>query len=693
MRSFCLGGRFDRVARPRVAFPAVLFAALILVALSPPEVGAGNRSECNSNCGGSGQIACSVLDCIPSCDKFLREKAESCGFLCTQSICRSSGCGSTNQRACVPFVDHGWPDVCRPGNYNASGTCRALDSDGFPTVCGDQDERACTLAEHFPSCKPDLVEMVSTAGLFCRALEINGHPTHCGDTGEPPCELSEWVPSCKAIDGFEYQGLCAEADDDGFPAFCGGLNEEPCDLGLQAQLGIASCKPTLEEDFGVNSCRDTCGGHGLPACLGTCDAGLSVQLDDVIDTFAVCGAEPIDHGESDADEAEPGGPRVVFFIHGRGGDLTTGNYDADEPLLNALAFASPNIETVYGVDWNNQTTGSPRRVQIKRLDRVNGVPVWTFVQSYGRTPLYHRDFLITDVAQSIASAIEDLGITTPIAIVTHSFGGVIARQLVYRHYDELRAQGHAIVEVVTIKGPHRGGLIGTPDLSATAPIGGAATGLVLQTDFACLTGRLAGIAGYGGGQDGCQLGRWVQWAQSKAPSGIDDTDYPQIRWIAVAGGGHRFDPAAIDALLNAGLFLDDRFEQLLQDEKDPDHTPFLDSDETAAARSAFGIAVDACHPLVQAFAPGSSETGPTVVFDTATWSGDSALSATCYHAAATTKPTRGARQASNHDLSSDEDERDFVIAALTVPLPEPGIGAGWGVGSVLLAALARWKKD
>lgn len=611
MASSCVGGRFDLETRRWIAFSGVVFgglyAVLMFVAIAAQEARAGNRSECNSSCGGSGQNACSVFDCVPSCDKFLREFLESCGFLCTESICRSSGCGSVNQRACIPFVDHGWPDVCRPGNFNDGGTCRDL-------------------------------------------------------------------------------------DDDGFPSFCGGLNETPCNLALQVQIGIGSCKPSLEEDFGVNGCRDLCGGHGLPACAGGCDAGLSLQLDDVIDSFAVCGKEPVVYGEDDGDEAPPGQPRVVIFIHGRGNDLTTETYDADEPLLNQLAFGSPNVEDVYGIDWNNQVGSASRRVQIKRLDLSNGSPVWTLLGSYGRRSINANDFTITDVAQAIAQAIEARDITSPITLLTHSFGGVIARELVYRHYDDLRANGHRIVEVVTIKGAHRGGLIGTPDLTAPDPLSGTTTGLALQTDFACVTGRAAGLAGFGAGQDGCQLGRWVQWAQGKAPFGIDDTSYPQIRWVAVAGGGHRIDPAAIDVVLFAGLFLDDRLETMLENERDPDYTPFLDSDETVATRSAFGIALDACYPYVQALPPGSNATSATVVFDSKTWAGDTSRSATCYHAAATSGPMPTARPASNHDVSSDEDERAFVFDAITKDVPEPGVGVGGVAGSVLLAALAGRRK-
>jgi hypothetical protein len=670
----------------------IFLLAALLVALAASGVSeAGDRPECNSNCGGSGQPACLITDCVPSCDRFLQEKLESCGFLCIQAICRSAGCGSRDQRACVPFVDHGWSDVCRPGNYNAAGTCRALDADGFPPVCGDENERACSVVEHVPSCKVGLVERLSTAGSFCRRIDGDGYPSHCGDTGEPACELTEKIPSCKSSDDFELDGVCTATDADGYPVFCGGLNEDPCTIDVQIQLGITSCKPRLEEDFVLGICLDACGGHGLPACVTGCDPGLSLQLDDVIDTVAVCGSDPIDYGESDADEAPPGGPRIVFFIHGRGGDL--GGFESNA-LLQQLRFESDNIAELYGVDWNN-TAGSilelePRRVRIRRLVGGDEAPGWDTVQSYGRREITANDFLISDVAQALSEAIRDLnGLKRPVTILTYSYGAVIARQLVYRHYDELRADGHRIVEVMTMQGPHRGGLIGTPDLTAPDPIFGTTNGLALQTDFACVTGRLAGAAGLGSGQDGCQLGRWVQWALGKAPFGIDDTSYPQIRWIAVAGGGHRIGQDAIDVVLNAPVILDARFEQMLENEADPEFTPFLDSDETVTTRSAFGIALDACYPYVRESPPGSGTTAATVVFDTYEWEGGPALSATCYHAGAPAPPTPAVRKAAKHDFAADADERAFAFSMIATAIPEPGALSGSIAAGLALAGLAR----
>lgn len=600
---------------------------------------------------------------------------------------------------------------CKAGLVESGGLCRHPD-DLFPPQCGDQDERACTLAEKLPpSCKSGLVELIGAAGSICRLIGADGYPTHCGDTGEPACLVTEKTPSCKVLNDFEYNGTCTTPDAAGYPAFCGdagepactvdfqvqlginackstayddfgtckaldgdgyplvcgGLDEPACSIDEQIRLGITSCKPRLEEEVLGNSvCRNFCGGHGLPVCATGCDAGLSLQTEDIIDGTLVCGKTPTAYGETDAHQAPRGGARVVFFIHGRGGDLSdaSGTLYENAALLKELKFHTPSIVEVYGVDWNNRPQGAlapPRRTEIKRLTGTFADPQWESVGFYGASGYNANNFTIVQIAQSISEAIRDLQIDTPITILTYSFGGVIARQLVYRHYDELRSSGHRIVEVVTVKGPHRGGLVGTPD--ATSANG--TTGLQLLTEFACTAGRLTDLAGFGGGQDGCQLGAWVEWSRRKAPFAIDDTHYPQIRWIAIAGGGTRIDPHAVDTLLLVpAQVMDAQLRGLLDQTRNTQFEPFHDSDQTVTTRSAFGIAVDECYPYIRASPPGSGVTSATVVHDEFSWNGQRALSATCYHAAAPAPSQPATRQASNHEFAADADERAFVLSAL-----------------------------
>jgi hypothetical protein len=157
--------------RPIPVLAAV--AAAFLGAAAPAE--AGDRVPA---CGGRNQSACTVLQAVPSCDRFLYENLESCGLLCAQAICRDSACGGTDQRACVPFVDHGWPELCRADRFYHLGACRAFDADGYPEWCGDHEEEACSVDLQaflgIPPCKPGHVEQVGLPTGTCYRIEEPG---------------------------------------------------------------------------------------------------------------------------------------------------------------------------------------------------------------------------------------------------------------------------------------------------------------------------------------------------------------------------------------------------------------------------------------------------------------------------------------------------------------------------------------
>ena len=679
-----------------------------------------------SHCGGEGEPACQVTENLSSCKT---------NFVNQSGTCVHPPCGRLNESAClvtqrIPSCDTGLVEL-----LSTSGAfCRDILSDGFPNHCGRDGQRPCQLTENIPSCKGDAFEWLvpissSEVALQCVDTDSDGYPPFCGDDGEQACNVALQIQllilackpghanddgTCRALDGDGYPPFCGDPDEasctldvqalfsvkacknnayndlilsenpfgtcraldgDGFPVNCGGISETPCDLEEQARLGITSCKSTLEEDFTLGLCIDACGGHGLPACLiGGCDDGLSEQEGDEIDGDVVCGAPPIVRNESDSNELPHGGPRVIFYIHGRGGDLT----DTDDSPFDyrkfqkQLAFKSANVVRFYGVDWNNTirelTDISARRVRIKKLGGTYADPQWEPLKSYGRRRFNSKTQTIIDTAQAISEAIRDINPAQPITILTYSYGGVIARQLVYRHYDQLRAAGHTIAEVVTIKGPHTGGQVGTPDFIGEFALL-SQNGLQGQTEFACTVGRLGDLVGAGAGQDGCQLGAWVKWSLDDAPISIDDDGYPQIRWITIAGGGFRISKESVDKVLDSDLVVNPWFTDILNDTADDEHVPFQDSDATVSTRSAHGISVDACFPYVKATPPNSSTRTPTVVYDQYTWDSQVADSATCYHADGDL-PAWNIRPQSDHNPDAIEDELAFVYSAIARARPE-----------------------
>jgi pimeloyl-ACP methyl ester carboxylesterase len=172
-------------------------------------------SAAQAACGGLNQRACNVWERIPSCNRWLIERVESCGTFCVQTMCRDNGCGGDGERACVPFIDHAYSNVCQGLLQNVAGTCRNVDSYGFPSFCGHDGQAACSVAVQaslgISSCIPGHFEEGFPSGI-CRALDADDYPQFCGDQGEMACDLSLqaqlFILPCKL--GLEDWGVCME---------------------------------------------------------------------------------------------------------------------------------------------------------------------------------------------------------------------------------------------------------------------------------------------------------------------------------------------------------------------------------------------------------------------------------------------------------------------------------------------------
>jgi pimeloyl-ACP methyl ester carboxylesterase len=464
-------------ARSRIATRLffVLAACLWTSTLVAGEAEAGSRL---SQCGGNGQRACTIFEIIPSCDPFLFENLESCGFLCTQSICRPVSCGGLDQRFCVPFVDHAYSALCKAGLYSDGSRCRRLDADGFPPSCGDDGEPACSL---------DLQSQIG-------------------------------INSCKPMhfeQGFPL-GTCRKLDADGFPQFCGDDGEGACTIDLQVQLGIGPCKKNHVHNLLAGRCFE----------------------------FTPPSRVPWPPAEESA------GPRTIFLVHGSGSKLKNG-FPAS---AGGMAVTLARFHQVYGIDYNSIGEAA-RRFSVDELSQG----AWINVEEFGEKLFDGRDFTLAQVSAAFRDAILALPTEPRIALVAHSLGGIVVRDLVSRHYDELRLQGKRITEVVTLASPHDEGSF----LQESLACAGLTPGLSPEQNW-----QLCLLQVWHGAIDGLDVS-------------IDNQDFPQIHWVTVAGDGH---PA-------------------------PDPTDSRDGDGVVATLSAFGIAMDDCFPSV--IVPGA--TAPSVV--------------------------------------------------------------------------------
>jgi len=659
-----------------------------------------------SSCGGESEFPCTlnlqIALGIRSCKSGLAElpfPGGTCKRLDGDGF--PTFCGGAGERPCnlnehIPSCKSGLAEVPFPG-----GNCTALDADGFPPFCGGQGERACVINEHIPSCKGGLFEVDGR----CSGVDSDGYPTLCGDVGERACtiniQLLLGIRSCKesTVPGVEVAeipfgfGTCTELDADGFPPLCGDENERSCTL-LEH---IPSCKRDFEESILEGICRDTfpagCGRNGQRPCnilenLAGCKRGLTVRGGD----FGECGEDP---ATWPAAEVPRGGRRTVFLIHGRGGDIAD-FADPDASGINRLAhrlqFETPNVTQVYGVDWNAAAGSDERQLTIRKLywdtsgtctglndeneticeggpreskkcdgdEACHGPGIRNY--DYGTIAFNYENFEVYEIARALFEAIEDLPTEKNLTIITTSYGGVIGRQLVYRHYDELRRTGKRIAEMVTVAAPHLGGGMATPIVP---------DGELIQNDLAC-TADLFHVD-RAKWHNVCELGRWHDFRQRREagsqgppddPVYIDDRGYPQIRWINVVENGYRL------------TVLDDLVSGL-----DPDSLPppldtlaedFLllvsgldayDSDGIILTTSAWGIQADECYPFTRV--PGPEGLPIEVTYLVRDNDGSNVLSAECHHPAARVDPRYQEREDLRlaHDLNN-EDIRDFVQSVL-----------------------------
>jgi pimeloyl-ACP methyl ester carboxylesterase len=642
---------------------ARLLALVVLVLLA-----ASVRAEADtSHCGGLNEPACTVLDVLHSgfvgCQQGLTEVPFP-GGLCIQLD--SDGfppfCGGLGERPCR--LNEHIPS-CKAGlvEHLPTDKCIQYDSDGFPSFCGGNNERACSIIEHIPSCKSGLDEIGGT----CIQRDSEGYPPSCGHEGQSGCtidlQLRFLITSC--VPGLIEQplvgGTCVRPDADGFPSQCGDEFERGCTLIEY----VPSCKPGLFESIEpgpngglISVCKGPppyCGRNGQRPCqldehVPSCQPGLA----ELPFEMNVCGKTPRDWGETSADELPRGGPRTVFFIHGGGTALSS--TEAPE-FIQALRAGAPNVGVIYGVDWNN--AGAPGR----HLRTIRYDDACQFNQScvaeWGPEPFDSRTFAISDVAYALGQAIRELPTDSrPITIIGHGIGGIIARQLVYRHYDELRAAGRRIAEVITIGSPNNGLLAG----------GVSRQGHALQTDTACLKEPFGELEA---DRTGCQVGRWMAWIHglpldgmtwSSGSAGADDHDFPQIRWIAVAGNGRRLEVgptldrarAAGDRGADLAAFL----EQLQTND------PFDDSDGAVTVRSALDLKADECYPFSRYVNPNGIN--PAVLFTERAYeftvgglpSVQLALSGHCINSSARFDPR--VVELGGSDLTAPRHELDFV---------------------------------
>lgn len=451
---------------------------------------------------------------------------EPCGRAGQATCTSGSACDSGYLVWDIPDEKIDCPGICGSDEWVTYG-CYDPDNPPSCDLCGGNGEPPCPSGSGCTAgCNPG----TNLAGNLC-------YSSGCGGDAEFPC------PNGQCIDGVELQGgLCVN---------CGGNHEPVCLFGDACRYGTGNIG--MDSTGSIDVCA-YCGGSPGPggedatiACEGgICDPAYVLATTDVLsgsiancDTF-FSGSEQIHYVDQNG-ICSPGGPDTlarpapeswppaeapedargtILIIHGRGASCGA----AKERMLDdGGLYGTGNL--IYCVEYAQEGDPGVDRRAVKIypvVDDLEGRPQPSCTAdlscAFDETRPVAEMLAPTFDVPGVAEALYELLLTTPtigeITLVPHSQGGFIARQLVYRHYDDLRWNGKKISRVISLGHPYYA--------KQTDPH--------LYTPWLCAS------------EDSfdCATGKWTWgWSDNvlNTPGAIDDTDYPQIDWTAVSGDG------------------------------------------------------------------------------------------------------------------------------------------------------------
>ncbi|MBW2241555.1 MAG: hypothetical protein JRH01_06170, partial [Deltaproteobacteria bacterium] len=323
---------------------------------------------------------------------------------------------------------------------------------------------------------------------------------------------------------------------------CGGLGEMACGGSSQCSAGlarattsglngsIAQCSSLLPADppnININVPSFTIG--FCPACITYNPPNVNINLPStvsIVNSTGICSPGLPENLAGASREswpaAEPASDErgTIVFIHGRGSSC-----NGKDALLNSnggmlfernhrmfcmeydRASAEPTRRSVVVYEPTEQTIGEG-----PTPCAATGTCTWNLSEPL--LEVFAPSYSVPGVAEAVAEAVQKIPTEGEITVVGHSQGGFIVRALVHEHYDELRWAGEKISRVITLGHPYYGKVV---DPKKVAP-----WMCSTRDDFDCHVQEW--------------LWGWQNWLGSTAGN-IDDADFPQVEWSAVAGDG------------------------------------------------------------------------------------------------------------------------------------------------------------
>jgi pimeloyl-ACP methyl ester carboxylesterase len=377
---------------------------------------------------------------------------------------------------------------------------------------------------------------------------------NCGGTGEVPCYVEGFVNLEDALEGYTQPDnvACQQYRTPDLTTLscvaCGAPGQPLCTRQLEPPLDDI-CQPpysplTLDEPASPPTCY-ACGGDKQFTCTHSeaprCDASIAeFSLDPVrpqvvagleaalpeeiferippgaLDQLDACWLPELPSFARDAPLAWPAaepapGPRTEVFVHGRGGGGQSG------PQITPDSFGTRNVLQYY-VDYNSfGQTALPFRVWAwdeagQPYVALEGDEIVSFPASY--------DFALDDVGRFIHEALLRLPLKGEVALIGHSMGGFVIKDVLHHFHDPLRLRGRPLAEMVFLGHPHFGVVLDPPEYTPFL-CSGLAADFIENTSAQLLA------------QD-CQSGRWMMsWENSGVR--LDDVDYPHVKWATGTG--------------------------------------------------------------------------------------------------------------------------------------------------------------
>lgn len=460
----------------RGATPLALTLGGILVAVvltAPPPASARTRTIC------SGSFTCN-------------ETVSPFGFDIPVSIPGSGyACGTDRQMVCDTGAQ------CDAGHAPVDNT---LSTElPFTIVCPTVAGAYCNPAYNIPD------DTVSSACYACGKDQGPG-TSRLGCNSASPCEagLEHITPASTSLNG--PITAC--------PSY---LPPDPGNVDYAAQSIPITIGSPVNQTFNYSVAavhQDMPSSATIVNTEGVCTDGLPQDFS---------GASRDSWPASDPGSALPG---TVFVIHGRGANCSGGR----NGLLNEGGLLRRNY-LVYCVEYaqvSHSGPGDPPTIQTVRvlpvLEEASGEGTASCLAagdcSFDRNnPIFQKEaasLSVVAIADVLAEAIRTVPTVGDITLVPHSQGGFIARSLIDRHYDDLRWSGKKLLRMISLAHPY---FAKEEDPQKYVP-------------WLC--------SGPSEGNLDCAVGRWLRgWDDSLAAGGgqIDDSEFPQMRWIAVAGDG------------------------------------------------------------------------------------------------------------------------------------------------------------